>query len=304
MERISKVPKKGEPGGHKTPPKGYPDKSKMYADPENFKYPLDTEKHVRAALSYLSKPENQKNYTKSELKTMFNRIHKRCKDFGVEVKENNKKKAHSELLTRIASVSEYFDDRGMTEYAEVLHKVLLRVAAENQFGDQILQLPDEEPTIRTKEERMEEDAEKAQRSFDDAHKTLDRFEKFKSAVDKVGLRLDPSETGSYRVLDGNEVVAIGMSMDEVMDAFLPIYKNFMEVAHHNDKLQPYGMKIEIKERDGKKTYTLFNMKYVAPGFSTPKKEPISYGNSVGDTVKSLYARNPIVGEKILNILKD
>jgi len=79
------------PNKHKSPPKGYPQQKPMYLDEKNFKYPIDTEKHVRAALSYLSKPSNQKFYSESELKNMFSKLHKRCKHFGIEV--NNHKTA-------------------------------------------------------------------------------------------------------------------------------------------------------------------------------------------------------------------
>ncbi len=307
MERISKVPKKGKPGGHKTAPKGYPEKSKMYADPKNFKYPLDTEKHVRAALSYLSKPENQKDYTQSELKTMFSRIYKRCEDFGIDVKKKNNKKAHTELLKRIASVSEYFDNQGLTEYASALHDVLLKVAESDpffgdkeMFGDQEIVLPAGPPApSKTEEQKLEE----ARESEEQANKDLERFEKFKEAVKYAGHRISFSE-GLFKVYDGSNVIAVGDGIEEIMDNYRPIFQSIKELKVHNDKLKPYDMKIEAKEEDGNKMYILYNTSYIAPGTSVPRKEPQAYGDSVGDLVRSLYARNPIFGEKVLNILKD
>lgn len=38
---------------HKSPPKGYPEDREQYADPENYKYPIDDE-HIRAAIAYFN----------------------------------------------------------------------------------------------------------------------------------------------------------------------------------------------------------------------------------------------------------
>lgn len=76
--------------GHKTAPKGYPGERKEYADPKNFKYPLDTEKHVHAANSYLSQEDNQSEYSPEELKTMFARIHRAGKRLGIQFEDMEK----------------------------------------------------------------------------------------------------------------------------------------------------------------------------------------------------------------------
>ena len=49
MSRISI-----KPTGHRTHPKGYPVDPEKYGDPVNFKYPLDTKKRIRAAISYFN----------------------------------------------------------------------------------------------------------------------------------------------------------------------------------------------------------------------------------------------------------
>jgi hypothetical protein len=56
-----------------------------YADPKNGKYPIDTEEHARAALSYFSMPKNQKGYIASEVDTIMGRIKAACKKFGITV---------------------------------------------------------------------------------------------------------------------------------------------------------------------------------------------------------------------------
>jgi hypothetical protein len=89
--KIAKLPKE-KASGHKSAPKGYPEKSKMYADPENFKYPIDSEEHARAAWSYIHQARNRKGYSASELKSMENRIRKALDKYGVDIEEE--KDAH------------------------------------------------------------------------------------------------------------------------------------------------------------------------------------------------------------------
>ena len=83
-KKIAGLPTTGKSGGHKSPPKGYPKDKSQYADPNNYKYPLDTEKHVRAAHSYLSQKKNQKGYSTAEVATMMSRIKSAGKKYGIE----------------------------------------------------------------------------------------------------------------------------------------------------------------------------------------------------------------------------
>lgn len=89
--KISKIPSEKETG-HKSAPKGYPQKAKMYADPVNFKYPIDTEEHARAAWSYIHQARNRKEYSSEELKSMENRIRKALDKYNVDIEEE--KDAH------------------------------------------------------------------------------------------------------------------------------------------------------------------------------------------------------------------
>jgi len=45
-----------------------------FADPVNKKYPIDTEKHIRAAWNYINKDKNASKYSASEVKKIKNRI--------------------------------------------------------------------------------------------------------------------------------------------------------------------------------------------------------------------------------------
>ena len=83
-EQVSLFPRtrKAEPNRHKTPPEGYPKERSEYADPDDYLFPLDTEKRVRSALSYFDKhkwasPEKKKRAAK--------RILARAKKLDIEV---------------------------------------------------------------------------------------------------------------------------------------------------------------------------------------------------------------------------
>lgn len=96
FDRIAKKHKSTMPdemkGGHKSAPKGYPEDKSKYADPVNFKYPIDTEKHARAAWAYLHQERNRRKYEPAEFNFMASRIKKALKKFGVEIEEEKNEK--------------------------------------------------------------------------------------------------------------------------------------------------------------------------------------------------------------------
>jgi len=59
-----------------------------FADPVNKKYPIDTEKHVRAAWSYINQKDNAAKYDLDEVETIKNRIKRAAKRFDIEIEEN------------------------------------------------------------------------------------------------------------------------------------------------------------------------------------------------------------------------
>lgn len=67
------------------PRKGYPKKPTTYADRKNYKYPVDTEAHVKAVLSYFGNADNRKKYTESEQRDIARRIVAAAKRFGIDV---------------------------------------------------------------------------------------------------------------------------------------------------------------------------------------------------------------------------
>lgn len=73
---------------HDSPPKGYPDTKTEYADPKNYKYPVNSTERVRAAWSYIHIPKNQKGYSPSEVAGIKSRIRKAAEKFGVKLSED------------------------------------------------------------------------------------------------------------------------------------------------------------------------------------------------------------------------
>lgn len=92
--KVAKKTKKERPeeqkDAPKSPPKGYPESKRKYADPVNFKYPIDTEDHVRAALAYIGQARNRKKYDAKELAYIEARIHAAAKKFGIEHEHKEK----------------------------------------------------------------------------------------------------------------------------------------------------------------------------------------------------------------------
>lgn len=59
-----------------------------FADPVNHKYPIDTEKHIRAAWSYINHKDNAAKYDSDEVKTIKGRIMKAAKKHDIEIDED------------------------------------------------------------------------------------------------------------------------------------------------------------------------------------------------------------------------
>jgi len=110
--------------GHKSAPKGYPKKKSKYADPVNFKYPIDTEEHARAAWSYIHQARNRKGYTSEELAYIEKRIKKALKKFNVEIKEDKK----ASVLRDLNIITASLENSGDYNTADKIHNVFMRLA--------------------------------------------------------------------------------------------------------------------------------------------------------------------------------
>jgi hypothetical protein len=72
-----------------------------FADEKNKKYPLDTEAHVRAALSYWGMPKNRAKYSAEDQKTIGGKIRAAAKRLGIGVSDDgdDKDKAESSIVS-------------------------------------------------------------------------------------------------------------------------------------------------------------------------------------------------------------
>jgi len=69
--------------GHDSPPEAYPKDRDQYADPTNYKYPIDTPEHVSAAWDYIHVAKNRREYNLAELAYMERRIKSAARRLGV-----------------------------------------------------------------------------------------------------------------------------------------------------------------------------------------------------------------------------
>jgi hypothetical protein len=72
--------------GRLGPPQGYPKDPDKYADPANWKYPVHTPFHARAARRYFNDPRNRAKYTPEEQAYIDKKINEALEKFGVAVK--------------------------------------------------------------------------------------------------------------------------------------------------------------------------------------------------------------------------
>jgi hypothetical protein len=68
--------------GRDAPPKGYPKDQSLYADPENWRYPLHTSWNAKAARRYFDEASNREKYSEEEQEYIDWRIDEALKRFG------------------------------------------------------------------------------------------------------------------------------------------------------------------------------------------------------------------------------
>jgi hypothetical protein len=59
-----------------------------FADPVNYKYPIDSPEHVRAAWSYINHKDNAAKYAADEVRLIKQRIKRAAGEHGVEIDED------------------------------------------------------------------------------------------------------------------------------------------------------------------------------------------------------------------------
>ncbi len=84
MVRAVKPTRKRD--GRLGPLDGYPKDPEKYGDPANWKYPVHTPFHARAARRYFNEPRNRAKYTPEEQAYIDKKINEALERFGVAVK--------------------------------------------------------------------------------------------------------------------------------------------------------------------------------------------------------------------------
>jgi hypothetical protein len=70
---VTKALPREQEGGRKHPPRGYPEDPEEYADPRNFKYPIDR-RHIRPAIQFYNAGKGRESYSAEEWRTVGQRI--------------------------------------------------------------------------------------------------------------------------------------------------------------------------------------------------------------------------------------
>jgi len=135
--------------GNLTKPKDYENlDDEEFADPVNYKYPVD-EAHIRAALSYWGMEKNRQGYNTNEIKTITKRILDAAKKYGIEIdeskwdfKENKEDKMTKEFQDKICSLEEEIKKRDV-EISKLKSEIEAekkerRKADENAFCDELI----------------------------------------------------------------------------------------------------------------------------------------------------------------------
>jgi hypothetical protein len=81
-----------KPFGRNAPPAGYPKDQSVYADPENWRYPLHTPWHAKAARRYFDDWPNRAKYTEEERRYIDWRIDEALKKFEARALSNKSKR--------------------------------------------------------------------------------------------------------------------------------------------------------------------------------------------------------------------
>jgi len=111
----------------KAAPKPYGDVE--YADPKNGKYPVDTEKHAKAAWAYINMPKNADEYPLNgvTLSSVKAKIEAALKKFGVTISEENSAALALEWRTELR------DDPDGIEWA-AMRLAIVRIQAGDDEG--------------------------------------------------------------------------------------------------------------------------------------------------------------------------
>jgi phage I-like protein len=95
----------------------------MFADPVNYRYPLDNYDHVRAAWGYWNQTGNQDQYDQAEVTKITNKIKSRAKAVGMKISEKHAREVFMiETLRKILSLPDDADESTVILKVQESHK--------------------------------------------------------------------------------------------------------------------------------------------------------------------------------------
>ena len=102
---VGKKPEK-KPFGRDSPPRGYPKDQSQYADPENWRYPLHTPWHARAARRYFDEWANRGRYTEEERSYIDWRIDQSLNKFDKQSRRPKQEERPAQKVTSPKEIDE------------------------------------------------------------------------------------------------------------------------------------------------------------------------------------------------------
>lgn len=145
-QRVGIRRKEGEP---LTPPKGYPKDLRLYADPANYSWPVDTPGRARSAIAYYNAGKGKEKYSRQEWATLGRRIARMAskifgkryvyKDGQITAAEAEKADAFDEVLRLINTFrggrNMELEKRDVSSLVAALKAQLDDIAAAVEAGD-------------------------------------------------------------------------------------------------------------------------------------------------------------------------
>lgn len=175
-----------------------------YADPENGKYPIDTEEHVRAAWSYINMPKNAAEYSADKLAEVKSKIKAAAKKFDIAISEDDNKAGASATDSNQEVEMNAEEVKAMIAEALAAQKAEAdKAAAEKQA---------EVEAAKAEAEKAQADAEQARK---DAEAAKAESEAAKAAQEKAETELNaaarkPSGKGAPAEKSGPSKLALAI----------------------------------------------------------------------------------------------
>lgn len=103
-----------------------------YQDDKKPRYPIDTEDHVRAALSYFGQSKNRTQYTASQQAAILGRIKSRARALGIQVSDDSK----TLMLALLKAVTTMKSTKGLPGVLDLTQSTPAKTIANDDVGAQ------------------------------------------------------------------------------------------------------------------------------------------------------------------------